>query len=67
MVTIYKINNIKNTEEGQVVYAELRGLSTDTKPTQIGDKAIGNGSVFLETDNQKISFYDEENETWLEG
>lgn len=64
MVTIFKTDVIKNTEEGQVIYGELRGLSTDTKPTEINDKAIGNGSVFIETDTQKLFFYDETSQTW---
>lgn len=66
MVTIYKNDNIKNTEDGQTIYAELRGMSTDTKPTTIGNKKIGNGSVFVEIDTQKILFFDAENEAWKE-
>lgn len=66
MVTIYKTDIVKNEEEGQVIYAELRGMSTDTKPTSIGNKTIGNGSVFIEIDTQKIFFYDIDSETWKE-
>jgi hypothetical protein len=66
MVTIYKTDNIKNTGDGQTIFAELRGLSTDTKPTQIGNKAIGNGSVFVEIDTGNIFFYDLDSETWKE-
>lgn len=66
MITIYKNDNIKNTDEGQTIYAELRGMSTDTKPTTIGNKKIGNGSVFVEIDTQKILFFDAENEAWKE-
>ena len=66
MITIYKNDNIKNTEDGQTIYAELRGMSTDTKPTTIGNKKIGNGSVFVEIDTQKILFFDAENEAWKE-
>lgn len=64
MVSIYKTNNIKNKEEGRVVYAELRGLSTDTKPVAIGKTKIGNGSAFIEIDTQKIFFYDAVSEEW---
>lgn len=64
MVTIYKTDVIKSEEEGQVIYAELRGMSTDTKPTSIGNKTIGNGSVFIEIDTQKIYFFDEESQEW---
>ena len=66
MVSIYKNDNIKITEEGELVSAELRGLSTDTKPTEIGDKTIANGSVFIEIDTGKIFFYDLENKEWKE-
>lgn len=64
MISIFKTDNVKNTEEGQTIYAELRGMSTDTKPTTIGDKKIGNGSVFIEIDTQTISFFDADSETW---
>lgn len=66
MITIYKTDVVKNTDEGQVVYAELRGLSTETKPTTIGDKLIGNGSAFIEIDTGKIVFYDGESQEWKE-
>ena len=64
MITIYKTDNIKNTEEGQVMYGELRGLSTDTKPTEFEGKIIGNGSVFIETDTQKLYFFDADSQEW---
>ena len=65
MITIYKTDNIKNTEEGQVMYGELRGLSTDTKPTEIGNKTIGNGSVFIEIDTQAVFIYNETSQEWI--
>ena len=64
MVSIYKTDNIKNTEEGKIIYGELRGLSTDTKPEKIGESTIGNGSVFIEIDTQKIFFYDDISKEW---
>lgn len=64
MVTIFKTDVIKNTEEGKVLYGELRGLSTVTKPTEINGMTIGNGSVFVEIDTQKLFFYDETSQTW---
>ena len=64
MVTLYKNDNVKNTTEGRKTYCELRGLSTDTKPTEINGMTIGNGSVFIETDTQKLFFYDETSQTW---
>ncbi len=66
MVTIYKTDNVKNTDEGQLISAELRGMSTDTKPTKIGDKTIANGSVFIEIDTGNIFFFDADSETWKE-
>lgn len=66
MVSIYKSDNIKITEDGEIISAELRGLSTDTKPTTIDGKDIANGSVFIEIDTQKISFFDETSKEWKE-
>lgn len=66
MVSIYKTDNIKITDEGEVVAVELRGLSTDTKPIQIGDKKVANGSAFIEIDTGKIVFFDGETEAWKE-
>lgn len=65
MVTIFKTDNVKNTEEGKIIYGELRGLSKDTKPVTIGDTKIGNGCVYVETDTQLLYFFDEENKEWL--
>lgn len=66
MVSIYKSDNIKLTENGEIISAELRGLSTDTKPTKIDGKDIANGSVFIEIDTQKILFFDGTSKTWKE-
>ena len=45
---------------------EFRGLSTDTKPTELDGEAIANGSVFIEIDTQKLFFFDESSQTWKE-
>lgn len=66
MVTIYKSENVKKEEEGTLLRGELRGLSTDTKPTKIGDKTIANGSQFIEIDTGKVFLYDAASETWKE-
>lgn len=66
MVTLYKNDNVRKTTEGQTTYCELRGLSTDTKPTEINGYTIGNGSVFIEIDTQKLFFFDESSQTWKE-
>ena len=43
------------------VYWDLRGLSTDTKPT---DAFIPNGSSFLEMDTGDVYFWDSTAGTW---
>lgn len=66
MVSIIKTDVIKNDDNKKILTGELRGLSTDTKPTSIDGNEIGNGSVFVEIDTQKIFFYDYESKTWKE-
>ena len=66
MVSIIKTDKVDNTEEKQIITGELRGLSTDTKPTIIDNKIIGNGSVFVEIDTGKIFFYDLDGKAWKE-
>ena len=64
MVSVSKIENTKINPGGNLVLAELRGLSTDEKPTEINRKKIDNGSIFIEIDTGNIFFYDLENEEW---
>lgn len=64
MISIYKTDNIKIGEEDTTIYGELRGMSTDTKPTEIDGKAIGNGCVFIEIDTGKLFFFDADSEEW---
>lgn len=66
MVTIYTQEFRKNTEEGEYIMVELRGLSTDTKPIKIGNTLIGNGSQFIEINTGKIFLYDLASQTWKE-
>lgn len=40
---------------------DLRGLSTDSKPT-----SVPNGSSFIEIDTGKGYLFDEENKQWIE-
>ena len=64
MVTIWGIK--KNTlVEDDLLQVELRGLSTDTKPTSLIGGNIDNGSTFIEIDTQDIYIYDGENKEWL--
>lgn len=64
MVTLYKNDNVRKTTEGQTTYCELRGLSTDTKPTEINGYTIGNGSVFIEIDTQDVYIFNETTQEW---
>lgn len=66
MITIVNGQKIRTNDDGRTMVAELRGLSTDTKPTTVGDITIDNGSVFIEIDTGKIFFYDIESKTWKE-
>lgn len=66
MTTIYKVENEMKRDGKEYITVELRGLSTDTKPTTSGEKYIDNGSVFVEIDTGKIFFYDLSTETWKE-
>ena len=68
MVTIYNIKKSEmiNHPNGEVFYLlELRGLSTDEKPSSIENGSIENGSVFIEMDTQKVYFYDSNTKAWL--
>ena len=68
MITIYERKNISNNERNNNDYemVEIRGLSTDTKPTKTGEKNIDNGSIFIEIDTGKLFFYDLSSQTWKE-
>ena len=59
MITIHE------REEGQKTYVELRGPSTETKPTTIEDKGVRNGSVFIETDTKEVFLFDEDSQEWM--
>ena len=66
MTTIYKIENSRTTPDKNYASGELRGLSTDTKPIEIGGKSVDNGSVFIEIDTGKLFFFDLDTKTWKE-
>ena len=59
MISKFEIKASAKTSK-QIV-GELRGLSTDTKPTD-----ADNGCIFIEMDTGKIYFYDAENKQWKE-
>lgn len=62
MITIAKKENTFN----EYILVELRGLSTDEKPTTFNDLKVGNGSTFVEINTGKIYLYDLENQEWNE-
>ena len=63
MITIYSQKDLDNDGKMEV---ELRGLSTDNKPTTIKRATIDNGSTFIEIDTGKIYMYDLEHQQWKE-
>ena len=63
MITIYSQKDLDNDGKMEV---ELRGLSTDEKPTIVKKATIDNGSTFIEIDTGKIYMYDLEHEQWKE-
>jgi len=66
MITISTISNQRTVEGEEAVVVELRGLSTDEKPTEVANKKVDNGSIYIEIDTGKIYMYDLENEQWKE-
>lgn len=64
MVTIYNIkrNDLKNDKS--YILCEVRCLSTDTKPTQIEENIIQNGSQLIEIDTGNVFIYDLTSEEW---
>ena len=65
MITIKNIE--PNDIDGTAVF-ELRGKSTDTKPTgSFGGYIIGNGSSFFEIDTFDLFMFDGEAQTWSNG
>ena len=66
MISIYKIK--KNTFKEGIPYLllELRGLSTEEKPTMINNNVIDNGSVFIEIDTGTVFIYDLTGQEWNE-
>lgn len=63
MISIYKQKDNNNDNKMEV---ELRGLSTDEKPTVIKGAVVDNGSSFIEIDTGKVFLYDLTTETWKE-
>ena len=67
MISIFDVkkSEMLTHPNGEVFYlCELRGLSTDEKPTTIKNGSIENGSSFIEIDTGDIYLYDLANESW---
>jgi hypothetical protein len=60
MITLFRTEQYSEKADN----IELRGLSTDTKPTEWSGKPIGNGSSFFELDTQTVFFFDADSQTW---
>ena len=44
--------------------SDLRGLSTDIKPTAANGDDVAHGSTFLNMDNDELWMYNKNNDTW---
>lgn len=60
MITLRKIEK----QDKDTILGEIVGLSTDTKPTEMGGKTVANGSSFVEMDTGNIFLFDQANEEW---
>lgn len=64
MLTIIQSNEKVIRQNRKDILVDIRGLSTDEKPTEAYNKDIDNGSTFMEIDTGDIYFYDKENNEW---
>lgn len=62
MITISELKG--STKGSEYFIGEIRGLSTDTKPTEMEGYEIVNGCIFIEIDTGDMYMYDAENEEW---
>ena len=65
MISIYNVKKSKIDDTPKFLM-ELRGLSTDEKPTSWQDGIIENGSAFIEIDTGDVYLFDEANSEWNE-
>ena len=66
MISIYQKNNSITRRGIETKEMEFRGLSTDTKPTELDGETIINGSVFIEIDTGSVFVFDENGQEWNE-
>ena len=65
MITIYKKEREKISGTNGILLVQLRGLSTDDKPTILNDNdKIENGSEFIEIDTGSKYLFDASNQEW---
>ena len=65
MIIIQKDKNQPVRQKRNFILVEIRGLSTDDKPTRCYNQDIDNGSIFVEIDTGNKYMYDLENEEWI--
>lgn len=65
MITIYNTKKNILKDNKSYILTELRGLSTDEKPTEIETDLIENGSVFIEIDTGDVYIFDAESKEWI--
>ena len=67
MISISEAKRIREDGDDKLTILELRGLSTDEKPTdEVNNTKIDNGSIFIEIDTGKVYMFDLENTEWKE-
>lgn len=67
MISVSDAKRIREDGDDKLTILELRGLSTDTKPTdEVNNTKIDNGSIFIEIDTGKVYMFDLENTEWKE-
>lgn len=66
MISIYQKNNSITRKGIETKEMEFRGLSTDTKPTELDGGSVTNGSVFIEIDTGAVFVFDENGQEWNE-
>lgn len=66
MISIYQKNNSITRKGIETKEMEFRGLSTDTKPTELDGESVTNGSVFIEIDTGSVFVFDENGQEWNE-
>lgn len=63
MITVLRKNDI--SMQGNEREIELRGLSTDTKTTEIDSNKVPNGTKFIEMDTGDVYYFSIETEEWI--